>query len=511
MAIHNATMWISDVKLPNGQVYEIHDKYAIHDPSDLGIHGALIFKGVIANASALPTAAASNLGHVYLISGDGAEKGVEYVCVENSSTTPVSYTWEKLGNIHDAASSTHKHAVTVTGSVGTTTVTGTVTVPTVNATETTVTGTAAAQTLTPVTNSVLGASTTFTTNITGKGLGTVTKKGLKATTTATTGAAVASNGNVTVLLGYNNTPAASFVNNVTNTTTSVINTVTPTTRNALISVSNTTNTFLTGVTSNSSNFLTGLGTASTVNAITNLTTTTPTAVSIANVTSVGTPSSWGFAVTGHVLEITGANGTVPTTSTVTVSRIGSNGNTKVYTGNNTTAVITGYTAPTSAAALTSISNTSASAVVSVSATNASFVNTVTSSSCDVINAISFTGANAITGLGTANTKSIWGSAKISTQPTYTTTISVVDAGTGDTDVVTDVANASLTATTTAGTNNKVNAITSVTASASNVTLSETVVTQVDVGSTTVNLVNGKTGTPTWTQKTGFTDVPVDNV
>ena len=72
---HN-TKFISDIKLPDGITYEIHDKYAIHEPGDLGIHGALIFKGVLTSVDDLPQESANTVGHVYLI---GA---MEYVCVE---------------------------------------------------------------------------------------------------------------------------------------------------------------------------------------------------------------------------------------------------------------------------------------------------------------------------------------------------------------------------------------------------------------------------------------------
>ena len=170
---HSAN-YISSVKLPGSNtVYEIHDANAIHDPADLGLHGALIFKGILTAESNLPTAAATNVGHVYLI---GA---TEYVCVEVAGTT-TTYKWEKLGNIHDAASSTHTHNVTVGGKNAASAVTGKVTVPTVTPTTETVGGTAAAQSITLTKDNVLGEATTFSTTITGSGLGTVTKQGIKA-------------------------------------------------------------------------------------------------------------------------------------------------------------------------------------------------------------------------------------------------------------------------------------------------------------------------------------------
>lgn len=109
---------ISQIKLPGSDIaYEIHDAQAIHSVDDLGLSAALVFKGVLSAESNLPTASANTIGHVYLVGS------VEYVGVEVSGTTP-QYKWEKLGNVHDAASSTHKHTVTVTGQNASSAVTG---------------------------------------------------------------------------------------------------------------------------------------------------------------------------------------------------------------------------------------------------------------------------------------------------------------------------------------------------------------------------------------------------
>ena len=103
---------ISQVKLPGSNtVYEIHDAKAIHDVSDLGLSAALVFKGVIDDVSDLPQGVdMPKVGDVYLVRADNSE----YVCVaiDDASLEPV---WERLGNIHDAASSTHTHTVSASG------------------------------------------------------------------------------------------------------------------------------------------------------------------------------------------------------------------------------------------------------------------------------------------------------------------------------------------------------------------------------------------------------------
>lgn len=79
---------ISKIKLPNGEVYEIYDKSAIHDLSDiesLGLEGAFVFKGVVAKESDLPTGDIVKVGHVYHVT----ENGSEYVYTESG--------WEEFG------------------------------------------------------------------------------------------------------------------------------------------------------------------------------------------------------------------------------------------------------------------------------------------------------------------------------------------------------------------------------------------------------------------------------
>ena len=172
---HSANI-ISQIKLPNNTTYDIHDVDALHygdlasELDKLGLGSVLVFKGIVESESKLPTASAEVVGHVYLLGS------TEYVCVQEGTT----YKWEKLGNVHDAASSTHTHTVkSITGTNQSSAVTGTAT-GTVNVTPTKAAvsgaGTASAQVITKDTDNVLGEGTVFTTAISGKGLGTVTKK-----------------------------------------------------------------------------------------------------------------------------------------------------------------------------------------------------------------------------------------------------------------------------------------------------------------------------------------------
>lgn len=146
----NSTNVISQIQLPNnGGLYEIHDAGAIHSVEELGLSAALVFKGVKASTDDLPSSAKT--GDVWHVSDDKCE----YVWTDASK-------WEPLGNVHDAASSSHTHNVSVTGSLTNTAVSGTVTVPTVSATQVYLKASAEAPTVTPTANkSVLGSGATF--------------------------------------------------------------------------------------------------------------------------------------------------------------------------------------------------------------------------------------------------------------------------------------------------------------------------------------------------------------
>lgn len=181
---------ISSIKLPNGIAYEIHDAHAIHSAEELGLSAALVFKGTKANDAEILAITSAKVGDVWLATGTNTE----YVCVAAVSGTANSAAWEKLGSTHDAASTTHSHIVTVTGANEASAVTGTVTIPTVSKTQKYMTASANAPTVTPTTDSVLGANTKFTVS---GGAATTTK--LAATAS---GVAVGANGTADAITGF---------------------------------------------------------------------------------------------------------------------------------------------------------------------------------------------------------------------------------------------------------------------------------------------------------------------
>ena len=113
---------IKRINMPDGNQYQLYDENAIHNAAELGIAGALVFKGTVRKMEELPTASVDTMGHVYLNSTDGTE----YVGVDDGYN---NYYWEKLGSIHDAASKEHWHTVKVSGTISSSSVTGYVMVP----------------------------------------------------------------------------------------------------------------------------------------------------------------------------------------------------------------------------------------------------------------------------------------------------------------------------------------------------------------------------------------------
>lgn len=154
---HSANI-ISSIKLPNGTTYEVHDAQALHSIEDLGLSSALVFKGTKESDSDILTLTSAKVGDVWLSTGTNTE----YVCITAVSGTASSAAWEKLGNVHDAASSSHNHNVTVTGQNAASTVTGSVTIPTVSKTSKYMSATASGTTVgaTGTATAVTGLNTT---------------------------------------------------------------------------------------------------------------------------------------------------------------------------------------------------------------------------------------------------------------------------------------------------------------------------------------------------------------
>lgn len=63
---------ISSIRLPDGNVYEVHDSSAIHDVSELGLSAALVFKGSKPTVDELP-AAGNKVGDVWLVTANNTE------------------------------------------------------------------------------------------------------------------------------------------------------------------------------------------------------------------------------------------------------------------------------------------------------------------------------------------------------------------------------------------------------------------------------------------------------
>lgn len=102
---------ISQIKLPNNEIYEIHDKHAIHELTleqieALGLQGAFIYKGVVDTVAALNNKE-KVVGYVYHV----LENGSEYVWTTENK-------WEEFGH-HMVVEHTHEFegsgSVTVTG------------------------------------------------------------------------------------------------------------------------------------------------------------------------------------------------------------------------------------------------------------------------------------------------------------------------------------------------------------------------------------------------------------
>lgn len=494
---------ISQIKLPNGVTYEIHDPHAFHAPGDIGISGALIFKGVLADADKLPAATNLTIGHVYLI---GA---MEYVGVEDTTSTPASYKWEKLGNIHDAASSSHTHAVQVTGHGHDSLVTGYIVGPKVEVTEEKVTGTAAAQNITTTTKSAIGINATHSATISGKPSATV--KYVSANTTLSN-MTLTNNGTTNVISAIT-TNSGAFVTAVPNTTTSVVASVSSSGSNALTSVSTNSKAFITAINPTTAQVANGV-TTTTANAVTGLTAVTPTAVNVPNVTSWGSASTWTFNVSSEgVLTIAGQNGSAPTTGTnIIASRIGTDGKTKVASSTPTTALFVNSATPTMVNVVNGFNAaTTSNAITSVNSTNSNFLTSVSSTPVDVINSVSVDTANAITVVNGTTVQNVWKAAKFSGTPSAATTLALNDAtATGRAAVVTAVDKGTLAASVSHDNKDEVKAVITATANASTVTLEKNVVTEVNVSTDNYELKNGLAKGQTWEQVTGSTGAPNPN-
>jgi hypothetical protein len=177
----NTTNKISKIKLAENAIYEIHDAQAIHSVEELGLSAALVFKGTKTKEGEITGLTSAKVGDVWLCT----QNNIEYICVKAVSGTANAAAWEKLGNIHDAASTTHTHTVTVTGTNKESVVSGTVIIPKVAKGTKYIKANATKGTVNTNTKTALGIGTTFTTTV------TPTTTNIKATAS---GVAVGANG-----------------------------------------------------------------------------------------------------------------------------------------------------------------------------------------------------------------------------------------------------------------------------------------------------------------------------
>lgn len=452
---------ISQVKLPGSeQIYQIHDEHAIHDISELGVSGALVFKGTVAAVSDLPAAAAGSQGHVYLVSSEN----LEYVCIEKDDV----YVWEPLGNVHDAASSTHIHNITVNGGNSASAVEVEVAVPTVEAATGSLTATATAPAIEVTTGDALAAGAKFNTEVSGGDLTLNPTYGAYSATAA--GVTVAGDGTAKAITGFGAHTTSDFVTDVTSTEAEVVGSVSSGTAKAITSVTANADTdVITGLgTASTGAFATGVAVDGTAKAITDL--DTGSVNGVGSVTA-GSAASWTASVSGGVLTF---DWTANTPTAVTTAE-------KTFvTGSKSTAdVATGVKVSSTANAVTDLGTPTTTKVVkTVTTGDGDFVNAVSSVSATVVSGISFDESAALTGLGTPVTADALTGVKVTAQPTVTLTkIAGNDFATGVTGSVSGI-----TATTTADANNGVvKAVTGATAAAPTVTVNGTVVTDVTVG------------------------------
>lgn len=98
--LEGAVGYISQIELPSGLVYDIHDADAIHDLKDLGLDYALNFKGILATKDELNALTNPQVGDIYHIT----DEDTEYIYIEkvgneedNTNASP-TFEWEEFGS-----------------------------------------------------------------------------------------------------------------------------------------------------------------------------------------------------------------------------------------------------------------------------------------------------------------------------------------------------------------------------------------------------------------------------
>ena len=450
---------ISSIQLPGSDIkYQIHDANAIHSAEELGLGSALVFKGTKPTDAAILAIAEAHVGDVWLSTGTNSE----YVCTKEISEVDAT-AWEKLGDVHDAASSTHTHTVTVLGANAASTVTGTVVVPTVSKTKEYMTATATAGAVTTNTDTVLGANTTF--NVSG---GTANTTKISATASGT---AVAGNGTATAITGLGTPSTSGALGEAATFKVSGGGAITSKMVTSTASKVTVTNKNIPNVTANTS--------------------VTASKVKNAGSKTDGTAASWSAKVVNGVLSFAWT-ANKPTAVTLP-------------TFDSVTATNTTLGANIEASAVTASDVTVATGSLSAQGTGSAVATGVNAITVAVDDADTVT---AITGLGTPTTANVLTGVKVTAQPT----IKINSGATGDVTVATGVSAIEVAP----AANDNVTALTSVTVGAPTVTLTNNktnvtgavpVVSEVTIGSATASLENGSAAAQKWTQASGSTGQP----
>lgn len=434
---------ISKITLPSGGTYQIADAYA-RELLASGLNFSICYDGtstpVVANIPAgveveyngttytgtKPASSAEPLTF-YLVKEKNNVYS-EYVAIRSGGSgtaqDPYTYTWEKLGDtsldLSDLGALAYKNTVTLNKGNGVSVVTPDTAMETGVGTVYFAGGT---------TDKVLGSDATFTTTV------TPTTTNIKATASGT---AVGANGTAAAITGFGtHTTGSALPSNATFTTD--INKATKTLH----------------VRTKDSTLLTNVGKL--------VTTTVPnvtgnTNVSIPNVTSVGSASTWSFAMgsgtNAETLIISGGNSTAPTLGTALSAS-------KVTLGTAKT-VATGSTASNgSGASIASLPSDSDFVSIPISytlydnaidepLTDVTVVTDITSASTTA----SGTAVNAITALGTPTTATVLTGVKVTTQPSISI---AAGSGTGSYTVATGITSA----TTTTNNKDEVTAVTNI--------------------------------------------------
>ena len=455
---------ISSIMLPNGTTYQIHDNLAIHSAEELGLSAALVFKGIKDTVAEVLAIYSAKVGDVWL----AKENNSEYVCITEINGTASSAAWEKLGETHNVASSTHTHSVTVTGTNASSSVSGSVTVPTVSVTKKYLTATASEPTVTinKKTDNVLGTGTTF--RVVG---GTASTTKLSA---IASGTAVGANGTVDAITGFE----AHTTDTALGTGATFTTTVTPTTSKMATTTAS----------------KVSVSAVSIPNVTENTTVTASKVKSGGGSTAETVLNSWSATVTNGVLEF----------STGTTSVIGS---VTLPTFDTVTATNTTLGTALAASKVTTSDVTVATGSLSSTGTGSAVVTGITSAATSVNESDTVT---AITALGAPKTATVLTGVKVTAQPTVklssgttgdvtvATGVSAVNVKANEDDPV--VAMTGVTATITAPTITLTNNASSSTGAVENVS-------SVTVGTTTAS-VSGTAAAQKWTQTSGSTGQPV---